>query len=548
MKKLLLFLTAAVGWLGVASGQGVHTGKVYVAPAAHLVVAGNTHLVLVDMDFDNNGIFDPGQGTVRFTGDTGDSLLGNANTAFYNLVIDKSVGANFWIPPELPIDGPWSIGNNLTLSGPDNKVILTIRDMILRPGATITGAGPQRFIVTPENGQVVREGLTEFRFPIGPDPEHFNPIHVTQTGQGNIGARCLTHVLSDGAAGNPINRGVVDASWILSKTPGALTTLSLSAQWTGSDELTGFDGNDCGIAQYLGGGDWDLAGTDIGQKTGLDPYSVSRPNIMLQNDLGIFAVGSEPLMYPLRVTIRTNLQGAFNTATGLMNDDLRAQQLIPLQEPYSQIQGFTHAGRGGGETVSPNVLGVSGSQAIVDWVFVELRDPVNSAAVLETRAALIRRDGNIVDVNGVAPLVFRGRPSSAYYFDVRHRNHIGIRTPEYYHLYNEPVLIYDFTTEQFNAYQGVQAFLGVNEGWAMYGGNADSNGNLRYSGPVNDQNALLNGCLGGDKAQVLNGVYSPCDLNMNGAVRYSGPLNDQNFLLNNVLGGDKTKVVVQPDF
>jgi hypothetical protein len=548
MKKILLFLLSWTGWAGAVTGQGLSYSKISIAPFTHLVVAGSTHLVLTDTDFENNGVFNPGQGAVHFTGVTGDSLLGSANTEFYKLVIDKGVGANFFIPPELPIDGPWSIGNNLTLAGSDNKVILTIRDMILRPGATITGAGPQRFVVTPESGQVVKEGLSDFLFPVGADSEHFNPIRIAQSGQSSIGARCLPRVLSDGDNGNPLSRGVVDASWVISKSQSAPTTLNLSAQWSGSDELIGFDGADCGIAQYLGGGDWDLAGADIGQKTGQDPYFVSRQNIFLQETQGVFAVGSEPLMYPLRVGIKTNLQGAFNTATGLMNDDLRTQQLIPVQEPYSQIPGFTHVGRGGGESVSPNVLGVSGAQAIVDWVFIELRDPDNSAAVLETRAALIRRDGNIVDVDGVSAVTFRGRPSGTYYFDVRHRNHLGIRTPEQFALYNDPVLLYDFTGEQFNAYQGVQSFLGANYGWAMYGGNANSNGNVRYSGPGNDQNALLNGCLGGSKALVLNGVYSTCDLNLNGAVRYSGPLNDQNFLLNNVLGGDKTKVVVQPDF
>lgn len=542
-----VLLVTFSGW-----GQDLGYDKVWISPNTHLVVAGNTHMVLVDMDFRNDGIFDPGQGTVHFTGEEADSLLGNSGTAFYNLVIDKSVGINHWqLPPELPLP-PWppcSIENQLLFAGAGNKIILSGRDIVFGPTAAVVGADEQNFIATSGNGRVIKESLSNFLFPLGSDEYRYTPLRVTQSGLGSVGVRCLPHVLALGSTGNPLINGVVDVSWEVTQTQPGVSPINLTAQWNASDELPGFDGTDCGIARSLEIGDWDLAGNDIGQKLGQDPFQIIRSDIEFQqNDtIIVFAVGSEPLMYPLRVGMKTYLQGAFNIGTGMMNDDLRSQDLVPLVEPYSQLSGFTHTGRGGGETVSPNVLGISGPGAIVDWVFLELRDAANSATVLETRSALIRRDGMIVDVDGTTPVIFRGMESGSYYFDVRHRNHLGIRTPDAFTLYNDPVLIYDFSTEQASAYQGVQAFLGSNT-WGMFGGDANSNSNVRYSGPGNDQNTLLNSCLSGDKSAILSKVYQTCDLNLNGTVRYSGPLNDQNFLLNTVLGGDKAKVLVQPNF
>jgi len=68
------------------------------------------------------------------------------------------------------------------------------------------------------------------------------------------------------------------------------------------------------------------------------------------------------------------------------------------------------------------------------------------------------------------------------------------------------------------------------------GGNANSNTNIKYIGPSNDQNTLLNTCLSGVVGATVSGYYN-CDLNMNGQIKYIGPGNDQNFLLNIVLGG-----------
>lgn len=126
----------------------------------------------------------------------------------------------------------------------------------------------------------------------------------------------------------------------------------------------------------------------------------------------------------VQVTAKAMLQGPFNISNGLMNDDLRLNSLIPPVDPYSALN-FTHLG-GGYEAISPEVLATSGNDAIVDWVFLELRDAGDPTTVIATRSALIQRDGDIVDVNGVSPVRFANVAPGDYYVAVFHRNHLAI--------------------------------------------------------------------------------------------------------------------------
>jgi hypothetical protein len=122
---------------------------------------------------------------------------------------------------------------------------------------------------------------------------------------------------------------------------------------------------------------------------------------------------------------KTILEGPYNSTTGLMNDALRSQGGLPATEPYSAL-GYTHVG-GGNEAMTNNAFSVTGNDAIVDWVMVELRDKNNAQAVIATRSGLLQRDGDIVDVDGTSPLAF-GALADDYYVVVRHRNHVRFRS------------------------------------------------------------------------------------------------------------------------
>ena len=119
----------------------------------------------------------------------------------------------------------------------------------------------------------------------------------------------------------------------------------------------------------------------------------------------------------ISLSAKAFLEGPYKTANGLMADSLRSNGLIPLTEPYTAL-GFDMAG-GGGETTTSGVFTTAGNDAIVDWVLVELRSTADPTVIVATRAGLLQRDGDIVDVDGSSSLSFP-LPNGNYQVAVRH--------------------------------------------------------------------------------------------------------------------------------
>ncbi len=133
------------------------------------------------------------------------------------------------------------------------------------------------------------------------------------------------------------------------------------------------------------------------------------------------------------------LEGAYDMATDRMRDDLRTTYLVPSTEPYTAL-GYVGIG-GGGETVSPMVLSVPGDDAIVDWVWLELRDELDPTLVMAARAALIQRDGDIVDTDGTSAVRFGEIKDGNYYFVIKHRNHLGVMSESPISLSSAPTTV-----------------------------------------------------------------------------------------------------------
>lgn len=238
------------------------------------------------------------------------------------------------------------------------------------------------------------------------------------------------------------------------------------------------------------------------------------------------------------IRLKVLLHGAMmgNTGDNLMRDDLRAKGFIPLTEPYSDLPGFQHIG-GGGETMTADMLEVEGEDAIVDWVFIELRDSVQSSIVLATRSALVQRDGDVIMANGDSTLYFEEMNEGSYNISVKHRNHLGLvsAVTEYCSSSATPNL--DFA-------QASQPVIGENEaGFEMIGGgralwSGDFNGDRKiiYQGPSNDIFTLFSEVMSNDDntdllANFILEGYSSADLNMDGKVIYQGPGNERSLLL-----------------
>jgi hypothetical protein len=163
---------------------------------------------------------------------------------------------------------------------------------------------------------------------------------------------------------------------------------------------------------------------DTDSLTTLPTYNAATKQLTL-------SIGAAPIIVKLdntvAVSVKVYLQGPYVAATGVMNDVLRKLATFPRTEPYTGMTGFTHVGSGGGESITDEaVLGNLGNAAVVDWVFLQLRDtPTNVKA---TRSALLLKNGTVVDTDGKSPVKFLGVTPGAYYVTVRHRNHLGVMT------------------------------------------------------------------------------------------------------------------------
>lgn len=91
-----------------------------------------------------------------------------------------------------------------------------------------------------------------------------------------------------------------------------------------------------------------------------------------------------------------------------MNDGLRSGVYIPKLDPYSRT-----------DTIASNVLTVKGSNAIVDWIKIELRDKNSSTTILQTRNVLLQCNGSIVDTDGVSPVFFSGMSADNQQFSLK---------------------------------------------------------------------------------------------------------------------------------
>jgi hypothetical protein len=245
----------------------------------------------------------------------------------------------------------------------------------------------------------------------------------------------------------------------------------------------------------------------------------------------------------IELRVKTFLQGPYASSTGLMNDDLRRNNLIPSAEPYTGMTGFTHIG-GGGETITPSVLAVTGNNAIVDWVFIQLRDKNNASTVLATRAALLQRDGDIVDVDGTSPVTFN-IISDNYFVAIRHRSHLGARTASPVAIPNTATSL-DFTTAITpSLFYGTNPQKDLGSGkLGLYMGNVVQDGVLKYSGSSNDRLPILTKIGGSNIIAIVSGYFVE-DCNMDGVVKYSGSSNDRLPILTNIGGTNITATVAE---
>ena len=276
----------------------------------------------------------------------------------------------------------------------------------------------------------------------------------------------------------------------------------------------------------------------------------------------------------MSIDIRVYLEGALMQNGGttsstsglpLMRDDLRVspytgENYIPLEDPYTYMKDpfvntpskFNRIGPGLltenlSIVDSTGVFGVQGDNAIVDWVHVELRSKDDMSLPIATRSGLLQRDGDVVDLDGISPLRFQGVNVDSFYVVLKHRSHLGVMSmkvsnEDLIDFTSESFAVFDHGTSQGNGldYTGLAMKSGVVTGYkALWGGDFDSNGKVKFTNPNDDQNILFVDVLFSSPDFLINYNnafgYMTGDFNMDSKAKYTNPEDDLNYLFSQVL-------------
>ncbi len=207
------------------------------------------------------------------------------------------------------------------------------------------------------------------------------------------------------------------------------------------------------------------------------------------------------------INVKVYLEGPY-IGGGLMRTNINSDGLIPSAQPYNTSQ-YNYNGT---EFVGSIPAGV------VDWVYLEIRSSDNGVAIPGgRRAAFVKEDGSVVDLDGLNPVKITGILPGNYYVVVGHRNHLPIMSANALTL-NTSSPLFDFSTSLLNVYGGEEAALGSGV-LGMYSGDA----NKSFLISAADYTVVTN--------NLLSTNYNYGDLNLSGVVTAA----DYPFITRNLL-------------
>ncbi len=163
-------------------------------------------------------------------------------------------------------------------------------------------------------------------------------------------------------------------------------------------------------------------------------FATSSTNFIFK--YGVGATTPTTNTQPALLSAKVFLGGAYDKTSGQMRTNLSSSySIIPRNSPYA----------GTTDVAAAAVLGYNEtSDAIVDWVLIELRSESNPATIVSKRAALLQSDGDIVDVDGISPVELKNT-QGRYHITIRHRNHLGFRTQTAINFTGGSIVTADFT-------------------------------------------------------------------------------------------------------
>ncbi len=495
-KYILLFIACPFYFLSAAQLNIESGASLIIEAGAKVTVGGNVNS---NADIQGAGFLNM-QGTQLQTLNMNGKVVSNLEI---NNAFDVSLGTS-----------ATTIGTSLLFT--NGKIRTSNQDIILNPTAFTSGHGTGKFVWTNGTGQLKKKlttNISNFIMPVG-ENNNYRPAFLTTSGSTFTDANAGVRNTASSANLPPMVATFLKTAWPITQTGISGGTITLAGQYNEPTDLTGTEANLAGY--YFNGTNL----TSIGEAHDAVLNRVSVPVITTSGEL----LGINKFV---TVGARAFLQAPYNAVTGLMSDGLRIPtNIIPGTDPYRTAPyntSFTHVANTIAETAAATVFNsqASADNDIVDWVFLQLRNTAASPGntILQTRSALIQRDGDIVDIDGVNPVTFNVQNGS-YALSIRHRNHHGISIdpPSNSRTLTENKSI-AFTTNLIDLRTATNAqIFGTNAAYTtaahptlgavnlLWGGDASGNATVHYTNPGNDKDAIL-AALGGVLSGSITNQY-----------------------------------------
>jgi hypothetical protein len=444
--------TISGGTLVIGSGAILTaTNDMSIQSGAALdVQSGGTLVLKMNLSNLNATANSIGNGLIEVSGSTAQAISGQNIIA--NLTMNNTAG--------LTVSGNTRVTGTLALTG--GIITLGSNNLTLGTAATISGTPSVTNMIAAEGtGQLRKEfsAAGSFVFPVGDNtaPAGYSPVTLNFASGTFVGGAY--------AGVNLVNAKYPDAN---------ITTSYLNRYWTVTQSgITGFS---CTASfNYV---DADITGTEgnlFCLKTEPSPFITydavnAGSNLLTAPGLASFSTFTGA-MGTHEFNLTAFLEGPYNS--GSMNTTLRTGGLLPLTQPYNTAP-WSYAGT---ETVASIPAGV------VDWILIELRQadaPANatSGTIISKRAAFIKSDGTIVDVDGTSALRFYNTNiTQNLYPVVRHRNHLAIMAATGV-TKTSGIYTYNFSDAGSKTYGYPSGIKQVGLSWCTVGGNGSPDADI----------------------------------------------------------------------
>ncbi|NRA93311.1 MAG: hemagglutinin protein, partial [Psychroserpens sp.] len=179
------------------------------------------------------------------------------------------------------------------------------------------------------------------------------------------------------------------------------------------------------------------------------------------------------------------------------------------------------------------------SLLIVDWVWIELIDANDTTNTVFSRSALLKRNGEIVELDGDQPIIC-DVPDGDYYLKLDHRNHLEVYTASPITISCGKITV-DLKNNTTPVLGGSEVIKDLGFGdFGLYAGDVNGDGRIQYAGATPEGPEMLSFVLN-DPSNLLGlptfpiEGYSNYDINMDGVTQYTGTNSEMPLILENIL-------------